>query len=174
MSATKNKRAHDAPEIFAFTTTPNDRPKKRANFSPTPVAGDGPNQAFLQDKKSLKEQYFEKNNTSTIQKLRNSDTPEEAAAIIAEHLRIQGEIEALYGRPTGQVVAMGSDDCLQLGIATSPEAEKEDEYPPTFVRKFAADASGSIIQVAAGGLHSVALSEDGHAYTWGCNDDGAL
>ena len=29
-------------------------------------------------------------------------------------------------------------------------------------------------QVAAGGMHSVALSMDGHVYTTGVNDEGAL
>merc|ERR1712035_69131 len=31
-----------------------------------------------------------------------------------------------------------------------------------------------IVQVAAGGMHTVCLSDTGHVYTFGCNDEGAL
>ena len=31
-----------------------------------------------------------------------------------------------------------------------------------------------ICQIACGGLHCAALSEDGKVYTWGCSDDGML
>jgi regulator of chromosome condensation len=66
---------------------------------------------------------------------------------------------------------MGQDDCSQLGIAgDNDEEEKLTIYPPTFVR----NVTERMVQVAAGGLHSLALQKDGHVYTWGCNDDGAL
>ena len=30
------------------------------------------------------------------------------------------------------------------------------------------------MSVKAGGMHTVALTESGRVYTWGCNDEGAL
>ena len=32
----------------------------------------------------------------------------------------------------------------------------------------------SVVKIACGGLHSVVLTGDGKAYTFGCNDEGAL
>jgi regulator of chromosome condensation len=32
----------------------------------------------------------------------------------------------------------------------------------------------SVVKIACGGLHSVVLTSDGKAYTFGCNDEGAL
>jgi len=32
----------------------------------------------------------------------------------------------------------------------------------------------SVYKIACGGLHSVVLTTDGKAYTFGCNDEGAL
>jgi regulator of chromosome condensation len=31
-----------------------------------------------------------------------------------------------------------------------------------------------VVAVKAGGMHTVALTESGRVYTWGCNDEGAL
>jgi regulator of chromosome condensation len=90
--------------------------------------------------------------------------------ITAEYLRILKDIQALYHRPTGELMAMGSDDCCALGISLSNDDEKEGEYPPTFSRNL----PHNMIQVEAGGLHSVALTEDGRVFTFGQNDDNAL
>jgi regulator of chromosome condensation len=32
----------------------------------------------------------------------------------------------------------------------------------------------SILKIVCGGMHTVALSNQGKVYTWGCNDEGAL
>ena len=32
----------------------------------------------------------------------------------------------------------------------------------------------NVVTVRAGGMHTVALTEGGRVYTWGCNDEGAL
>ena len=31
-----------------------------------------------------------------------------------------------------------------------------------------------MVAVRAGGMHTVALTDSGRVYTWGCNDEGAL
>ena len=35
-------------------------------------------------------------------------------------------------------------------------------------------AARRILKIACGGMHTVALSNMGKVYTWGCNDEGAL
>ena len=35
-------------------------------------------------------------------------------------------------------------------------------------------AEHNIIQVAAGAMHTLALTREGNVFSWGCNDDGAL
>jgi regulator of chromosome condensation len=34
--------------------------------------------------------------------------------------------------------------------------------------------SNRILKIVCGGMHTVALSNQGKVYTWGCNDEGAL
>jgi Regulator of chromosome condensation (RCC1) repeat len=80
-------------------------------------------------------------------------------------------IKDTYQRPTGDVIAMGQEDTGQLGLVKWIGKDKDNGFPPTLLQ----DLRGKgIIQVACGGMHSAALTEDGTAYTWGCNDDGAL
>jgi alpha-tubulin suppressor-like RCC1 family protein len=51
----------------------------------------------------------------------------------AEHLRAQDEMESWYNSTAGRVVAMGSDDCNQLGfvMAETEDDEKVTSDPPT-------------------------------------------
>ncbi|KAJ3120336.1 Regulator of chromosome condensation [Nowakowskiella sp. JEL0407] len=68
---------------------------------------------------------------------------------------------------TGEVFIMGSGECEQLGLGDDIfEAPK-----PTKIPFF---ASIQIVQVFAGGMHSIALSNTGKLYSWGCNDQFAL
>lgn len=65
------------------------------------------------------------------------------------------------------VYISGSGDCGQLGMG-----EDLLSCPKPLEIKFFSDKK--IISVASGGLHSLALSEDGLVYSWGCNDDCAV
>eukprot|EP00934_Nitzschia_sp_Nitz4_P007936 Nitzschia sp. Nitz4//scaffold212_size37733//32543//34308//NITZ4_007741-RA/size37733-augustus-gene-0.14-mRNA-1//-1//CDS//3329542046//7926//frame0 len=89
--------------------------------------------------------------------------------LMGEYRRVQREIKNRYNRTPGYFVAMGSDDCNQLGIATDPDQDKRDENPPQLVH-----STAKFVQVAAGGLHSVGLTPKGEVHTWGVNDDNAL
>lgn len=66
-----------------------------------------------------------------------------------------------------EVLVFGSGDCGQLGL---DEETWEASRPTT--NPFFADKN--IVQVAAGGLHSLALGADGRVWSWGCNDEKAL
>eukprot|EP00980_Cylindrotheca_fusiformis_P013093 scaffold3281_cov129-Cylindrotheca_fusiformis.AAC.12 len=130
------------------------------------------NSKFLQNKKSLWQQGMEKLNEETRGKLKQEERPtvDQAALTAREYLRVARKLTKNYNPKPGQLVALGNDDCFQLGIAPSADADKQTEYPPTFVNT----VSNRVVQIAGGGLHSVAATEDGQVYTFGCNDDFAL
>ncbi|KAI9144320.1 regulator of chromosome condensation 1/beta-lactamase-inhibitor protein II [Paraphysoderma sedebokerense] len=65
----------------------------------------------------------------------------------------------------GEVFVIGQGDCGQLGLGTDVlEAEK-----PRKIQSLI-----GVVDIACGGLHSLALTEDGKVYSWGCNDHRAL
>jgi regulator of chromosome condensation len=68
------------------------------------------------------------------------------------------------------VLTFGSGDCGQLAHGVEDDADMMVKFP----RIVKTLQNKSVIRVACGGLHSVAVTEDGEVYTWGCNDDGAL
>lgn len=65
----------------------------------------------------------------------------------------------------GVVLVLGQGDVGQLGLGEDILQRKK----PALV-----SLPEKIVQVAAGGMHTVCLSESGHVYTFGCNDEGAL
>lgn len=71
------------------------------------------------------------------------------------------------GRPFGSVIVFGSGDCGQLGLGEDLVSCPKPKRHPFFEDK-------EIISVAAGGLHTLALSRSGRVYSWGCNDEKAL
>lgn len=70
-------------------------------------------------------------------------------------------------RPFGSVIVFGSGDCGQLGLG-------EDLVSCPRPKRHAFFEDKEIISVAAGGLHTLALSRSGRVYSWGCNDEKAL
>uniref|UniRef100_A0A7N9AX97 Regulator of chromosome condensation 1 n=1 Tax=Mastacembelus armatus TaxID=205130 RepID=A0A7N9AX97_9TELE len=65
----------------------------------------------------------------------------------------------------GQVLTLGQGDVGQLGLGEDIIERKK----PALV-----SLPEKIVQVVAGGMHTVCLSDTGHVYTFGCNDEGAL
>ena len=115
------------------------------------------NEAFLADKKSMFQQLVEQQNEKFLREALQITDPEIMKLAVAEHSRVMEDIKRLYKPTPGYAVSMGSDDCFQLGVSASSDAEKEFQYPPTLVRH----AKGNIVQVAGGGIHSIALNENG-------------
>uniref|UniRef100_A0A672ZNV8 RCC1-like domain-containing protein n=1 Tax=Sphaeramia orbicularis TaxID=375764 RepID=A0A672ZNV8_9TELE len=70
-----------------------------------------------------------------------------------------------HGKEAGQVLVLGQGDVGQLGLGEDIVERKK----PALV-----SLPESIVQVVAGGMHTVCLSDTGHVYTFGCNDEGAL
>ncbi|KAK7926265.1 hypothetical protein WMY93_008575 [Mugilogobius chulae] len=70
-----------------------------------------------------------------------------------------------HAKEMGLVLVLGQGDVGQLGLGEDIMERKK----PALVT-----LPEQIVQVVAGGMHSVCLSESGHVYTFGCNDEGAL
>ncbi|KAI9144330.1 regulator of chromosome condensation 1/beta-lactamase-inhibitor protein II [Paraphysoderma sedebokerense] len=65
----------------------------------------------------------------------------------------------------GEVFVIGQGDCAQLGLGPDIlEAEK-----PKRIQSLT-----GVVDITCGGLHTLALTEDGKVYSWGCNDHRAL
>ncbi|XP_068425041.1 regulator of chromosome condensation [Clinocottus analis] len=70
-----------------------------------------------------------------------------------------------HGKEAGQVLVLGQGDVGQLGLGETTIERKK----PALV-----SLPEKMVQVVAGGMHTVCVSETGHVYTFGCNDEGAL
>ncbi|KAG0199388.1 hypothetical protein BGX28_007341 [Mortierella sp. GBA30] len=68
---------------------------------------------------------------------------------------------------TGQVFAFGTGDCAQLGLGEGVLLRKK-PAPLTVL------SDKSIVNIAAGGMHNMALTQDGKLYSWGVNDQRTL
>jgi regulator of chromosome condensation len=66
----------------------------------------------------------------------------------------------------GEVFVFGDGDCGQLGLGEEV-TERLRPFPVSIEDK-------PILQVACGGMHTVALAQDRTIYSWGVNDEGAL
>ncbi|XP_054637749.1 regulator of chromosome condensation [Dunckerocampus dactyliophorus] len=70
-----------------------------------------------------------------------------------------------HGTEAGHVLVLGQGDVGQLGLGEDIIERKKPALLPL---------PEKIVQVIAGGMHTVCLSETGVVYTFGCNDEGAL
>ncbi|XP_033958325.1 regulator of chromosome condensation [Pseudochaenichthys georgianus] len=68
-------------------------------------------------------------------------------------------------KEAGQVLVLGQGDVGQLGLGENTIERKK----PALV-----SLPEEIVEVIAGGMHTVCLSVTGQVYTFGCNDEGAL
>ncbi|EDV23138.1 uncharacterized protein TRIADDRAFT_58118 [Trichoplax adhaerens] len=74
---------------------------------------------------------------------------------------------SLASDEAGIVLVLGQGELGQLGLGE----EILERSRPTAVKKL---LEVEFIQVACGGVHTVALTKAGEIYTWGCNDECAL
>lgn len=70
-----------------------------------------------------------------------------------------------HAKEAGLVLVLGQGDVGQLGLGEDV-IERKRPAPVTLPEQ--------IVQVVAGGMHTVCLSDTGNVYTFGCNDEGAL
>ncbi|KAK6622998.1 hypothetical protein RUM43_008850 [Polyplax serrata] len=77
---------------------------------------------------------------------------------------IQGDTQQ-KSRTPGLVLTFGQGDVGQLGLG--PDIQERGR--PTLVK-----ALENVVDICAGGMHTVCLNKDGNVYTFGCDDEGAL
>uniref|UniRef100_A0A3B3U5T9 Regulator of chromosome condensation 1 n=1 Tax=Poecilia latipinna TaxID=48699 RepID=A0A3B3U5T9_9TELE len=80
-----------------------------------------------------------------------------AASVVVSHRS--------HCKEVGQVLVLGQGDVGQLGLGENVTERRK----PALL-----SLPEKMVQVVAGGMHTVCLSETGHVYTFGCNDEGAL
>lgn len=93
--------------------------------------------------------------------------PDEISSISA------GEKHSLAVSTSGEVWAWGSNDCGQLGTGIHPQ-DRTDPGRHVEPRVVSSLRGVKIVQVEAGATHSLALSAEGHVYSWGSSAFGAL
>eukprot|EP01052_Picozoa_sp_SAG31_P005167 SAG31_NODE_223_length_19859_cov_14.949899_14_plen_302_part_00 len=71
------------------------------------------------------------------------------------------------GVTTGRVLICGSGECGQLGVGMKISEVANATHLSVFDRK-------SMVSIAAGGMHTLALDSNGGVWSWGCNDDFTL
>jgi regulator of chromosome condensation len=69
------------------------------------------------------------------------------------------------------VLGFGQDDCGQIGYVLSKDEDKPTTYLPFVIKSL---VRKDVRQISAGGVHSLAVTADGDAYSWGTDDDGTL
>jgi regulator of chromosome condensation len=79
-------------------------------------------------------------------------------------------VSALDGFPRGESWAWGSAECDQMELEED-DAEEGVVAHPVLVKPLVKEA---VVQLAAGGLHTLALTSSGRVFSWGCNDDCVL
>jgi len=96
---------------------------------------------------------------------RKADEPTKEA--VGKKKEKRGEPAISDDRDSGRVLALGQGDVGQLGLGEDILERKK----PALVKGL---DGLKIVQVECGGMHTVALTNDGKVYTWGCNDEGGL
>lgn len=74
----------------------------------------------------------------------------------------------LFVSKSGQVYSCGDGYKGKLGLG-----DQTSRLDPTLIPEVSFNGE-SIAHVAAGGIHSAAVSKEGHVFTWGCGSDGRL
>ncbi len=82
-----------------------------------------------------------------------------------------GELHSLALTSTGQLYAFGSNEYGQLGTEVNSGTITPNPVPALVALPA---ASGPVVQIAAGGAHSLALTSTGQLYAFGENDLGQL
>ena len=71
------------------------------------------------------------------------------------------------------VYVYGSGECDQLGLGDDVFEIKKAKKPVLELSP-GVPLNRPIVQIACGGMHTIALADNGVLLSWGCNDDGAL
>ena len=88
------------------------------------------------------------------------------ANIVMEVRRLKEQVEEKHSPTIGDVFVTGSNDCVQLGLASEGEVKRL-----TLVNEL---VGKDIVHVTCGALSNFVLDRAGCVYSWGTSDKGAL
>lgn len=88
-----------------------------------------------------------------------------------EYQREAAALRERYCLTYGEVMTFGNGDMGQLGIADRDGDAVSEVLRPRAVKAL---RNQKVVDLSLGGLHSVAVLENGELYTWGGNDEGQL
>ncbi|KAL3941916.1 MAG: hypothetical protein SGBAC_003808 [Bacillariaceae sp.] len=125
MSASKKRPAREDGFVQDDDNMEAVQARKRAVISSPHSKNQLQNDQFLDDQKSLWQQGMEQLNEQTKKTLKELDQHEDIIFVFMDYIRQRDWIHQRYNPSCGQVVAMGSDDVYQLGIAASSDTDKE-------------------------------------------------
>ncbi|GIY11344.1 regulator of chromosome condensation [Caerostris extrusa] len=124
-----------------------------------------PEAAALPERRTLKRKAAEQIKADTKTKKSAKEKPKKSVPVTkAKKQKVLLSIPSIKSI-SGKVFVMGENDVGQLGFGEEIDVK---ETPALLELPY------SIIEVAAGGMHSVCLTERGEVITFGCNDEGAL
>lgn len=86
----------------------------------------------------------------------------------SKKVRVRKELNSIPSQKTlcGKIYLCGTGDCAQLGLT--------DDVLEYKVPKIHALLTEPVVDICCGGLHTLALTQKGDLYSWGCNDEKAL
>lgn len=76
-----------------------------------------------------------------------------------------------FGTVSCEVLTFGTGDTGQLGLGSNLMERKK---PAKVILETGHPANEAVVQVTAGGMHTMCLTKDGVVFSWGCNDEGSL
>ncbi|PRD33970.1 UNVERIFIED_CONTAM: Regulator of chromosome condensation [Trichonephila clavipes] len=152
-NASLKKKATPEPETEESAETDN---KMETEIEPEAV------EVAVPEKKSRKRKATESAKPKT--KKSAKEKPEKLVRTKAKKQKVLLSIPTVKPIP-GKVFVIGENDVGQLGFGEEVEVKK---------RPAMLELPHSIVDIAAGGMHSACLTESGEVITFGCNDEGAL
>lgn len=78
-------------------------------------------------------------------------------------------LEQVVLRRGGNLLSCGQNEVGQLGLDDNVSEKTRPALVPV-----GSNATGNIIDISAGGMHSLYLTKNGEVFSFGCNDEGAL
>ncbi|KAI9556936.1 hypothetical protein GHT06_016730 [Daphnia sinensis] len=157
----KKTAAVKAPKVPKVATPEKKKPattKAKKAASEMETSSDDSPAEVINEKKNV-----ETKKTETAEARKRPKPAKEVVA--AKKPKLEIVVPFRQKRGTGMVLSMGQGDVGQLGLG--PDVLEKNR--PALV-----DQVKDVIDVVAGGMHTVCLTSKGEIYTFGCNDEGAL
>jgi len=164
----KNKEVHAIAQKKGSRQKENKTPPKAKKSAPSKVVDKSPvnkKTEVAQNKKNEKKENMAKKKNEEVEEPAAKKRGRPSAMPESEKNAKRMKLDVKQTRGVGHILTVGTGDTGQLGLG-------EDVMEKT--RMGLVQGLEGMVDVCAGGMHSVGLSKTGEVWTWGCNDEGAL